>query len=512
MALGDGIRRNIATITQAERDRFRDTVLALDSKKFYPDGVSFWDKQDQIHAATHVHGGPAFLPWHRELCNRFEALLRQVDPQLSLHYWNWTSDPRNSPNGSGGATNLFSTGKTGFMGSAAGTAGSPLDGFSITRNVRAGVPAVASDAAVVTAGDGSSTTMQYPAMRQALEDAHNQAHVYIGGTLGDAHISFRDPFVFLLHSNVDRLWAQWQLRPGQTWRLDPNRVYGVEGTSVAITERVEPWAGASGLRPWAPPENQQLVKTCKHPSIVAPPRYDYLPAGVPSHSCMAVLNNRLYSIQGGALIRTNPADRSREVLGIGDEWFGSSCMTASGNYLYIVQGRHLVRADGTNGSWQVMGTGDWTGSTCMAAYNGQLYIVQGRYLVRANPSDGGWTVVGTDDWTGSTCMAVWRDQLYVVQGGALVKVNPSNGQWQVLGAGDEWAGSTCMTAWGDYLYIVQGGALVRATPGDGSWKVLGSGTEWAGSTSMASYGAHLYITQDAYMVRCYPADGRWEIL
>src|SRR5262249_40340199 len=35
-----------------------------------------------------------FLPWHRELCNRFEALLRKVDPQLSLHYWDWTTDPR----------------------------------------------------------------------------------------------------------------------------------------------------------------------------------------------------------------------------------------------------------------------------------------------------------------------------------------------------------------------------------------------------------------------------------
>ena len=72
MAIGDGIRRNIATISQAERDRFRDAILQLDMTKIYPDGVSYWDKQDQIHQATHVHGGPSFLPWHRELCNRFE--------------------------------------------------------------------------------------------------------------------------------------------------------------------------------------------------------------------------------------------------------------------------------------------------------------------------------------------------------------------------------------------------------------------------------------------------------
>lgn len=125
MAIGDGVRRNVATISQAERDSLRDAILQLDLTN-YPDGVSFWDKQDQIHQATHVHGGPAFLPWHRELCNRFEALLRQVNPLLSLHYWDWTTDPRASSDGAGGATNLFSSA---FMGSANGRAGAPLGTF-----------------------------------------------------------------------------------------------------------------------------------------------------------------------------------------------------------------------------------------------------------------------------------------------------------------------------------------------------------------------------------------------
>ena len=64
-------------------------------------GVSYWFKQDEIHQATHVHGGPAFLPWHRELCNRFEQLLRKYDDRLRLHYWDWTTDPLKSPDGKG---------------------------------------------------------------------------------------------------------------------------------------------------------------------------------------------------------------------------------------------------------------------------------------------------------------------------------------------------------------------------------------------------------------------------
>ena len=82
---GPTVRRNIAKVPQEERNRLRDAMLELD-RRMYADGVSFWDKQDQIHQATHVHGGPAFIPWHRELVNRYEALLKQVDPTVALHY------------------------------------------------------------------------------------------------------------------------------------------------------------------------------------------------------------------------------------------------------------------------------------------------------------------------------------------------------------------------------------------------------------------------------------------
>src|SRR4051812_39228669 len=105
MALGDGIRRDIATVSPEERVRFRDAFIAL-NKKFYegsptdtqfgrpvPGGVSLWFKQDEIHARTGIHHQNVFLPWHRELCNRLEQSLREVDPELSLHYWNWTTDP-----------------------------------------------------------------------------------------------------------------------------------------------------------------------------------------------------------------------------------------------------------------------------------------------------------------------------------------------------------------------------------------------------------------------------------
>jgi hypothetical protein len=128
MALGDGIRRNVAKVSPQERERLVRAIAELDKRKYW-DLVSCWDKQDQIYQATHVHRGLAVVSWHQELINRFEALLREVDPDVSLHYWDWTTDPRISPDGPGGFTNLFTTGPNGFMASATGRASAPLDTF-----------------------------------------------------------------------------------------------------------------------------------------------------------------------------------------------------------------------------------------------------------------------------------------------------------------------------------------------------------------------------------------------
>lgn len=324
MPLGDGIRSNISTVSPQEQQRFRDAIIALNQRLFpgnrtdFPaGGVSYWFKQDEIHQATHVHGGPAFLPWHRELCNRFEQMLRMMDPDLSLHYWDWNQDP----------AWLFTAN---FMGNANGAVGAPLlgTGFynpnvvgdnyrdniihllnkptpnpstwsyalhanpadppkNLTRNKQTGAPPVGqttgpffwpTDALLVNAATWEvfNDLMQGSEMGTSQNAAHALAHSYIGGNLSNPHLSFRDPFVFLLHSNVDRLWAMWQSQPGHPERLDPNQVYGSNDSDPSITAPLQPWAGTSEwpVRPWFAPENQQLTKNCKDASVVSPPRYD----------------------------------------------------------------------------------------------------------------------------------------------------------------------------------------------------------------------------------------------
>ena len=304
MALGDGIRRNIAHVDPAERALLRAALVEM-NHRFFPGQrgdpiaghVSWWFKQDEIHQATHVHNGPEFVPWHREIVNRMEQMLRAINPQLSLHYWNWTQDPRAIPNanlggGNTGILNLFTPDFMGHGGAnfapigepwlsagyyaaganphrdgAGGTAADPAQ--SVNRNVNGAPASVSGDTAIVSAAT-------YPAMRALLEQVHNAMHGFVN--MGSQHTSFRDPFVFLLHSNVDRLFALWQSDTAHPERLVPATVYGTESSNAGLSGNIPPWSGMPAtVRPWAPPENQPEAKTYKHPSVVTPPRYDTQP-------------------------------------------------------------------------------------------------------------------------------------------------------------------------------------------------------------------------------------------
>lgn len=322
MTEGDGIRRNVAYVDRTEKQHLKDAIIKLhtDKDSHYPGvrddpipgGVSYWFKQDEIHQATHVHGGEAFLTWHRELCNRFEDLLREVNRNLSLHYWDWTTNP----------TPLFTSD---FMGNANGPVEEPwrTPGFykpdvkdehyraddpfdtahnnpfdppkNLTRYTgdtrRLGPSSLAEDNRVIA-------SRTYPEMRLILEGIHDNAHTYFDkpdgktkSTMGNAHTAFRDPFIFLLHSNVDRLFAMWQWQD-PIRRFDPEQVYGTDspstssGRDVGILTPLEPWAGVDApgaekglkpVRPWAPPEKKLEVKNSKHISVVIPRRYDTTP-------------------------------------------------------------------------------------------------------------------------------------------------------------------------------------------------------------------------------------------
>lgn len=298
-------RKNAATASASERTDYVNAINAIDgaSYQWLMDTVTYWDKQDQVHQLAPEHGTPAFLPWHREFIHRYEVLLREANPIVTLLYWDWTTDPANSTGG-------FNLMTTAFMGTANGVVGAPFttlhaggvcansrNGFvqpggpncnlhfndwtypppNLYRSKSAGAPGVASDASVL------APTL-YENFDNLEGNPHGNAHVYMGGNMGSVPTATEDPFFFLLHANCDRLWAQWQRTNSLAFlgRLNPGTAYNGESGNARINATMQPWDGSSGVPPWTPGVGSYTyAKTPKDPSVVFAPVYDTVPLRIP---------------------------------------------------------------------------------------------------------------------------------------------------------------------------------------------------------------------------------------
>lgn len=301
-------RKNAALASQAERDALVSAILAARAAPhLLPGGASSWHIQGTIHnvmsALTGVqtsHGNPGFLPWHREMVDRLERLLQKVNPTVKLLYWDWTQDPANYSTPSG-PFNFFSTSFMGAHGRGSATPvsiGAPFmpdtGGPAVTRRGNTALALPTSYAG--PAGPLSNTI--YDNFRLAFEQTphHNRAHLYLGGNFLNpagipdpslnGNISFlptaaQDPFFFLLHTNVDRIWAQWQRSNGAFARYVPSTAYDASSVNGTINSNMYPWDGGANLAPWNPAFGYSRSKTSKSPSVVTPSAYDTAVITVP---------------------------------------------------------------------------------------------------------------------------------------------------------------------------------------------------------------------------------------
>jgi tyrosinase len=244
------VRKNANTLTPAERDRFLNAMGAL--KK----GSNF-KKIEQMHNSKVqglIHGGPSFLAWHRAYLLDLERELQAVDPTVCLHYWNFEEA---SWNDSGDKVALFTEDFLGRVEKVSGTwevsfaSSNPLssakhDWGSISRmptwdpshTTKGGVNippgwsgALNSEAVVIASRD-----------QHIIEgDPHNPAHAKMMGDLGGVNTAPKDPLFFMLHSNVDRLWGEWQVAH-KAWDAASNDYSS--GTNRSRT----PWSDIDGHR------------------------------------------------------------------------------------------------------------------------------------------------------------------------------------------------------------------------------------------------------------------------
>lgn len=295
-------RKNGATASAAEQSAYVKAILAVGTTLAYkfPMGIGYWQTQQEVHSMmgmhSNIHDTLAFLPWHREFVNRYEIVLRQYDPTVKLLYWDWTTVPSASLS---------------FMGSFSGNIGAPFNPATpptlapptVTRGLGASPPAESDSAVLARSAYGPFSFFGCPVPASAsfmagLENcSHNFSHGYIGGnSMCCPALSAQDPFFFMLHGNVDRLWAQWQRDPFNLPRLDPTQTYGTSSTDPNLTVTMAPWDGSPGnppsasgtqIQPWetttpAPSGGNYVVtKLPNDPSVVSPPIYDVAPLTIP---------------------------------------------------------------------------------------------------------------------------------------------------------------------------------------------------------------------------------------
>jgi len=247
------VRKNAQTLSDGERDRFLNAfVQAAERDEQF---AKYWGiHTDAIRLAHQM----AFLPWHRVFLINLERELQIEDPSVALPYWEFDKP----------APDLFTEDFIGRVDPASDdptlvrfAVPNPLARWRLTdlnvsplRRIRNGD----SDTDSAINKDFMEFDQHGLMTQQIFGPYHGDAHVFIGGLLGDIRRSPADPLFFLLHANVDRAWAAWERFYG---RFDQHDLlsYALQGSHAGtstfpfgnyVDDTMWPWDGI--VRPTEP--------------------------------------------------------------------------------------------------------------------------------------------------------------------------------------------------------------------------------------------------------------------
>jgi tyrosinase len=262
------VRKNATALTAAERDRFLSALAKLNATGRTP-FASFREMHKDRLALDQAHGGPGFLAWHRAYLLDLERELQQLDASVTLPYWAFAEPAPGlfTPDFMGG--NL-PTGDTVVFApmhplQSWQTEGRPgitrRPGFDPTRTgaISSENVAAAADATTLALGgprpNATFDNGTVPGGFERIEgNPHGTAHRSMRGYLFDPATAPRDPLFFLLHCNVDRLWARWQWWNDRFDGTDAH-TYFYRGSATSnpaahlghnLRDLLWPWSGLTG--------------------------------------------------------------------------------------------------------------------------------------------------------------------------------------------------------------------------------------------------------------------------
>ena len=196
------VRKNADRLSDFEIGLFMAALAKLKARTVPESSYSNYWRLHGAAARLGIHKSPLFLPWHRAFLLDVERQLQDVDPRVTVPYWRY-----NLP-----STRVFTSD---FMGvtdvgsdfSPGGEIGRWADD-ELGRLVRDPGERPADGINSGLSADGLDA--RYLFYQPQLENRfHNPVHRSVGGWLASAFAP-ADPLFFLIHANVDRLWAHWQ--------------------------------------------------------------------------------------------------------------------------------------------------------------------------------------------------------------------------------------------------------------------------------------------------------------
>lgn len=184
----------IGTPSPAYRDFGR-----LHADPMSPAGMSW-----RVHSMSIQMKGINLLAWHRQFIYAFEKRLG-----LPIPYWNWIEDPEIP-----GRLNNSRL----------------LSDWGVTRNFdRNHLP-------THDQLDSEIRRKRFDVFQSVLESGvHNSVHNPVGGTISSSS-SPADPLFFLHHANIDRIWAEWQVKNPRSNPTNKNEILQrppIEGVKVS---------------------------------------------------------------------------------------------------------------------------------------------------------------------------------------------------------------------------------------------------------------------------------------
>ncbi|MGV3609315.1 MAG: tyrosinase family protein [Fluviicola sp.] len=247
------VRKDAETLTEGEKTRFIRAFALLNQK----DGYAFYKQFTDMHIANtdnEIHFYENFLPWHRLYLLNLERDLQEIDSSVSLHYWRWDFPAPNlfsedfagkmivtADDESLGSVPTFSLSNLWRNWKPPGSAQLLRSAFNWDLTLNASwnvlIDRKAPETYAINMGKGIYLNLFWDQNRPrgsrpgyVFSAPHGGGHMSFRGQISDIPTAPQDPVFFMLHSNVDRLWALWQ----NYWdRFDPQDAnsYSPQGLS-----------------------------------------------------------------------------------------------------------------------------------------------------------------------------------------------------------------------------------------------------------------------------------------